>query len=158
MDGNFDNKLNLYLRSERAMLDIFVRNKLRQLFFVSLGFVALLTALIMFDIAIFFTLQSYFTTNITAFILAGSNILLFLIFLLFASRKKHQREVEALRDIRDFAKEQVGQDVKIATDEVVSMGKSVKHVAHDVSSIFSGEAFGLAGLIPIIQSILKPKK
>lgn len=158
MDGNFENKLNLYLRSERAMLDIFIRNKLRQLFFISLSFVALLTALIMFDIAIFFTLQNYFATNITAFILAGSNALLFLIFILFAIQKQHQHEIKALRDIRDFAKEQVGQDVKIAADEVVHMGKSVQHVAHDVSSILRGEAFGLAGLIPIIQSILKTKK
>jgi hypothetical protein len=157
MDGDFDNKLNLYLRSERAMLDIFVRNKLRQLFFVSLGFVALLTALIMLDIALFFTLKTYFETNITAFILAGSNALLFLIFILFAQQKKHQQEAKALRDIRDFAREQVAQDVKIATDDVVKMGKSVKHVAHDISSIFSGEAFGLAGLVPIIQSILKRK-
>jgi len=157
MDGNFENKLNLYLRSERAMLDIFVRNKLRQLFFVSLGFIALLTALIMLDIALFFTLKTYFETNITAFILAGGNLLLFLIFLLFAKHKKHQQEAKALRDIRDFAKDQVAQDVKIATDDVVNMGKSVKHVAHDISSIFSGEAFGLAGLVPIIQSILKRK-
>ena len=149
MDGNFESKLNLYLRSERAMLDIFVRNKLRQLFFISLGFIALLTALIMFDVAVFFTLQNYYATNITAFILAGSNALLFLIFILCAKHKKHQQEVEALRDIRDFAKEQVGHDVKIATDEVVNMGKSVQHVAHDISSIFS--------LVPMIQSILKHK-
>jgi hypothetical protein len=70
MNENFDKKLNLYLRSERAMLDIFVRDKLRQLFFVSLGLIALCTALIMFDIAMFVTLQHYFTANITAFILA----------------------------------------------------------------------------------------
>jgi len=157
MDGNFDSKLNLYLRSERAMLDIFVRNKLHQFFFISLGFVALLTALIMFDIAIFFTLKNYFSTPITAFILAGSNTLLCLIFLLFSKHKKHQREVDALRDIRDFAKEQVSSDVKIATNEMVHMGKSVKHITHDISSIFSGEAFGLAGLIPILRTILKPK-
>lgn len=157
MDGNFENKLNLYLRSERAMLDIFMRNKLRQLFFVSLGFIALLTALIMLDIAIFFTLKNYFQTNITAFILAGGHAFLFLIFIVFAQHKKHQQETKALRDIRDFAKEQVTQDLKIATEEVVHMGKSVKHVAHDISSVFSGEAFGLAGLIPIIQSILKRK-
>lgn len=157
MDGNFESKLNLYLRSERAMLNIFVRNKLRQLFFMSLGFVALLTALIMLDIAIFFTLKNYFSTHITAFILAGSHALLFLIFLLFAKHKKHQHEADALRDIRDFAKDQVSHDVKLATSEVVKMGNSVKHVTHDISSIFSGEAFGLAGLIPIIRSILKHK-
>ena len=102
---NFEKKLGLYLRSERAMLDVFVRNQVRRLFFVSLGLIALFTALMMFDIAMFFTLQHYFPTNITAFILAGSHIVLCLIFILCAKHKKHQREVEALRDIRDFAKE-----------------------------------------------------
>ncbi len=157
MDRDFNNKLSLYLRSESAMLDIFMRNQLRQLFFMSLGFIALFTALIMLDIAMFFTLQHYFLTHITAFILTGSHVVLCLIFILCAKHKKHQREVEALRDIRDFAKEQVSHDIKIATDDVIHMGKSVKNITHDVSSIFNGEAFGLAGLIPIIQSILKRK-
>lgn len=157
MNENFDKKLNLYLRSERAMLDIFVRDKLRQLFFVSLGLIALCTALIMFDIAMFVTLQHYFPTHTTAFILAGSHAALCFLFILCAKHKKHQRDIEALRDIRDFAKEQVSHDIKIATDDVIHMGKSVKNITHDVSSIFSGEAFGLAGLIPIIQSILKRK-
>lgn len=157
MNGNFDDKLNLYLRSERAMLDIFIRHQVRQLCFMSLGFIALLTALIMFDIALFFTLQHYFPTHITAFILAGSHVVLCLILILCAKHKKHQREIEALRDIRDFAKAQVHHDIKLAADDMVHMGKSVKHIAHDVSSIFSGEAFGLTGLIPIIQNILKRK-
>jgi len=157
MDGNFDKKLSLYLRSERAMLDVFLLDQLRQLFFISLGLIALLTALIMFDIALFFTLQPYYSTSITAFILAGGHALFGLICIILAKKKKHQHDVEALRDIRDFAKAEVSHDIKLATDDVVHMGKSVKHIAHDVSSIFSGEAFGLAGLIPIIQSILKRK-
>ena len=83
MDDNFDSKLHLYIRSERAMLDIFVRDKLRQLFFISIGFIALLTALIMFDIAIFFTLTTYFSTKITAF--SGFNFPIFSITLLTIS-------------------------------------------------------------------------
>lgn len=155
MNGNFDEKLSLYLRSERAMLDIFFRNTLRQIFFMILGFIALLTALIMLDIALFFTLQNYFKTHLTAFILSGSHVFLFFIFYLLAKHKKHQQETKALRDIRDFAKDHVTHDLKIATDEVVHVGKSVKRMTHDISSIFSSEAFGLVGLIPLIQRIIK---
>ncbi|MDF1827117.1 MAG: hypothetical protein P1U39_02440 [Legionellaceae bacterium] len=157
MHRNFEKKLSLYLRSERAMLDVFVRDQLRQLVFGSLGLIAFLTAFILLDIALFFTLQQYFPTHMTAFILAGSHVVLGLICVVFAKKKKHQQEVEALRDIRDFAKAEVSHDIKLAADDVIHMGKSVKTFTNDVSSIFSGEAFGLAGLIPIIQSILKRK-
>jgi|GEM_PF-1636968 len=158
MNGDFDNKLSVYLRSERAMLHIFVRNKLRQLLFVSLSFIALLTALILFDLAVFFTLQTHFPTNITAFILASSHAFLFFILLMFAKQKKHQQEVEALRDIRDFAREQVSRDVKTASDEVIHMGTSVKQVIHHVSSFFNGEIFSLTNLVPILHSLLKNNK
>nr|MCH9756694.1 hypothetical protein [Gammaproteobacteria bacterium] len=123
----------------------------------SIGLVALLTALIMLDIAVFFTLKTYFLTKITAFILAGANGLLFLIFILFSKRNKHQKEVEALKDIRNFAKEEVTKDLKVVKDEVVEIGHSVGHVVHDVSSVLSGEAFGLARILPILHQFLKSK-
>ena len=158
MCSQFESKLNVYIRSERAMLDIFVRDKLRQLFFIAIGVIALFTTLILFDIAIFFTLTTYFSTKITAFILADANAILFLMSILFSKRKKHRKEVEALKEIRDFAKEEVLKDVKVVTDEVVEVGQSVGHAVHGASSIFSGEVFSLASLLATINSLLKNKK
>jgi hypothetical protein len=155
MDDNFESKLHLYLRSERAMLDVFIRDKSRQLSFVFMGFIALLTALVMFDIAVFFTLMAYFTIKITAFILAGANTVLFLMLICFSKRKKHQKEVEALQDIRDFSKDEVTKDLKIAKDEVVEISHSVGGVVRDVSSIFNGELLGLTRLITMIRDLIK---
>ena len=158
MCEQFESKLNVYIRSERAMLDIFVRDKLRQLFFTAVGVIALFTALVLFDMGMFFTLTDYFSIKITAFILAGANAILFLMFLLFSKRKKHRKEVEALKEIRDFAKEEVLKDVKVVTDEVVEVGQSVGHVVHGASSIFRGEVFSLVSLFSTINNLLKNNK
>jgi hypothetical protein len=148
MKDNFECKLSLYLRSERAMLDIFLRDKSRQLFFIGMGFVALFIALIFFDIALFFILKIYFSIHITAFILAGAHALFFLICLGFSKRKKQQKEVEALKDIRDFSKEEVVKDLKNAKNEVLD-------ISHSVKSICRGEFLSLARLIPILRDLLK---
>ena len=158
MCKNFESKLNVYIRSERAMLDIFMRDKLRQLLLVVIGVIALFTALIMLDLSLFFTLKSHFSTEMTAFILGDANILVFVVSLLFSKRKKHRKEVEALKEIRDFAKEEVLKDVKVATDEVVEVGQSVGHVVQGASSIFNGEVFSLASLLATINTLLKNKK
>ncbi|MDF1645468.1 MAG: hypothetical protein P1U61_00595 [Legionellaceae bacterium] len=158
MKNEFDSKLNLYLRSERVMLDIFVRDKLRQLFWVSMGLVALLTALIMLDIALFFTLSPYFSIKVTAFILTGFHVFLCLLFILRSKRSKHRKEVEALRDIRDFAKDEVTKDLKVAKDEVLEVGHSVGEAVHQASSVFNGEILNLAHLLPIIRHFLKGRQ
>jgi hypothetical protein len=157
MDDNFDSKLHVYIRSERALFDIFLRDKVRQLYCMAIGFIALLTALIMLNIGVFFALNAIFSTIKTAFILAGINGFLFLMSLLFSKIKRHQKEVEALKDIRDFAEEALKKDLKVVKNEAVEIGQSVGHVVRDVSSIVSGEAFGLANLLPIIRHILKSK-
>ncbi len=156
MDDNFEAKLQLYLRSERAMLDIFIRDKSRQLLFLFMSLMALLTAWIMFDIAVFFTLGAYFTVKMTTFILAAANVLLFLIFICCSKRRKHQKEVEALQDIRDFAKHEVTKDLKVVKNEVVDMTHSVGGVVRDVSSVLNGELLGLTRLITMIRGLIKP--
>ncbi|MCH9764014.1 MAG: hypothetical protein K0U24_07330 [Gammaproteobacteria bacterium] len=157
MDDNFESKLHVYIRSERALFDIFLRDKARQLFCIAIGFIALLTALVMLNISFFYALNTIFPVTITAFILAGINVFLFLISLLFSKRKRHKKEVEALKDIRDFAEEALKKDLKVVKNEAVEIGQSVGHVVRDVSSIVRGEAFGLANLLPIIRHILKNK-
>ncbi len=157
MDDNFESKLHVYIRSERALFDIFLRDKARQLFCIAIGFIALLTALVMLNISFFYALNTIFPVTITAFILAVINVFLFLISLLFSKRKRHKKEVEALKDIRDFAEEALKKDLKVVKNEAVEIGQSVGHVVRDVSSIVRGEAFGLANLLPIIRHILKNK-
>ncbi|MDX2346592.1 MAG: hypothetical protein QNK11_06975 [Legionella sp.] len=143
MADKFDAKLQLYLRSERAMLGVFLRNQSRKYLLILIGFIALFIALILCDIGVFFVLNTYLSTPKTAFVLACAHVLLFLILMIFSKIKHHQKEVAALEDIRDFAKEEVSKDLKAAKDEVLEVGSSVGHVVHDITSIFNGELLGL---------------
>ncbi len=151
MCEQFETKLRVYLKSERAMLDVLVQNKLRQCFLIGIGLITLLTALVMLDIALFFKLAAYLSISNTALVLAGANALLFLVFLLCAKIRKHRKEVEALREIRDFAKEEVAKDLK-------EVGQSAHQAVHSVSSIFTGEAFSLASVLAAVHHLLQDKK
>lgn len=157
-DKHFDKRLGLYIRSERALLDITIRNKLRQLFYLTIGFIVLLTALIMLDIGVFFSLKTHYPIHVTAFILAGSNLAIFILLLIFAKRKRYQRERVMLEEIRDYAKAEVQDELKDTAHDFMEASYSVKQFTHQISSIFSGEVLGLASLIPIIKKILHSKE
>jgi hypothetical protein len=144
MSDDFEHKLQIYLRSERAMLDIFVRNTLRQTLGVFLGFIALLAVLIFSDIGVFVILSLYWPVQITAFILAGVHGVLFLVCIVCFRHRKHQKEVQALEDIRDYAR-----------DEVVKELKGIRRIVHGATSFFSGE--GLAQLLSTVHMLLKSK-
>lgn len=142
----FDGRLKVYMRSEKAILDIYIRNKLRALFYTSLAFICILTALVMLDIGVFFTLTAYFATKTTAFILAGSNLVLFILLICFARRRRYQRELQSLEAIRDVVKD----DIK---EEVLEMTQGVRQATDHISSLFS-----IAGLVPILKKIIQTKR
>ncbi|MDF1677135.1 MAG: hypothetical protein P1U32_00365 [Legionellaceae bacterium] len=154
MDSQFDRKLSLYMRSERAMLAVWLRRKARQLFWVLIALVACLTALILVDIGAFLTLSTYYSSKMSAFMLAGFNGVLCLVCIAFASRKGHKAEEAALKDIRDVAKDELGKDLKVVTDEVVEVGQSVGNAVHGVSTFFNGD-FGLTSLLATLHYFLK---
>jgi hypothetical protein len=158
MNDNFDAKLNLYMRAERAMLTLTLREKVRQMVYITCALLALLTTLILLNIGAFYTLLTYLSPQLSAFTLAGLNLLLILIMLMLASKKKNTAEVEALSDIRDFAKTQVMTELQASTQNIVDMSQSIKHVADDVNAVLSGEAFGLQGLISMLHRVVKPKQ
>jgi len=142
----FDGRLKVYMRSEKAILDIYIRNKLRTLFYTSLAFICILTALVMLDIGVFFTLTTYFTTKNTAFILAGSNLVLFILLICFARRKRYQRELQSLEAIRDVVKEDI-------EEEVFEVTQGLRQVTDHISSLFS-----IAGLAPILKKVIQTSK
>ncbi len=157
MDSQFDRKLSLYMRSERAMLAIWLRRKARQLFWVLIALIACLTALILVDVGAFLTLSTYYAPKASAFILAGCNIVLCLACIAFSSRKGHKGEEAALKDIRDFAKDELGKDLEIVKDEVVEVGQSVGSAVHGVSAFLNGD-FGLTSLFTAVHHFLKHKQ
>jgi hypothetical protein len=158
MNSNFDAKLNLYVRAERAMLTLTLREKKRQMVYITCALLALLTTLILLNIGAFYTLLTYLSPQLSAFALAGLNLLIILIMLILAGKKKNTAEIEALSDIRDFAKTEVITELQVSTQNIVDMSQSIKHVADDVNAVLSGEMFGLQGLISMLHHIVKSKK
>jgi hypothetical protein len=148
MKDAFSRQLSLYLRSERTLLNLFLRDKSRQLFFVFAGLGFLLIAVLLCDIGCFFVLKQHVSVPMTAFILAGAHGLFFLICLWFARRKKQSREAQALQTIRDFAKDEVLNDVAMVKDEALDMSRTAK-------SILKGECFQFVRFIPILKDLLK---
>jgi hypothetical protein len=158
MSDDFDSKLSLYLRSEKALFTLALREKARQAVYVIFALMALLATLVLCNIGLFYTLLDYISPQLCAFVLAGINILISVIMIIISAKKKTTGEVDALIEIRDFAKTEVADELQKSKKEIAEMGSSVKNVADDVNAILSGTAFGIQTLLPILQRILKSKK
>ncbi len=133
-------KWRLYWRTERALLETLLEDKLRQLFLSLLGLMFLFAVFTLLNIAGFFWLTGFLTHVTAAFSLAFLNGALFLLFVLLAKRKRHQKEVQALQSIRDIAKEEIIADISAKQTDLFGVG----HIMAQISQ-----------LLPVIKQLLK---
>lgn|SRR3990167_5579403 len=147
MGDNFDDKLSLYLRSEKILLKLTLREKARQLSYYILAILTFLVALISLNIGLFYCLQNYLNPAQCAFSLASFNLIVSIVMVLIATKKKANPEMAELSEIRDFAKENVIKDLQKSKNEIVDASKNIK-------DIVSGKIFNIQSIIPILQKIL----
>lgn len=158
MNENMDAKVNLLVRSEKALLKMEMRKRSRQAVFIAIGLIAVLAALVMLNIALYLYLESNNTPLVSVVILAGINVVTAVLFFLIASRQEMGSEAESMREIRDFAWSQVSDDIDEVKQNVTEFKNSMQRVSSGVNSVFSRDFFGLKGLMPIITALLETQK
>ncbi|MDF1757053.1 MAG: hypothetical protein P1U74_01975 [Legionellaceae bacterium] len=158
MNNNFESKLNLYLRSEKALLTLLVREKSRQIVFIVLAIFALLSTLILLNVSAYYALLGYLTPQISTLVLAGANVIISIVMLLIANKKTNQVQAAGLVEVRDFAKSQVAEELLQSKNEIMAVIYSIKHVTDDVGEFFSGKLLWLESILPLISNFLSSKK
>jgi hypothetical protein len=158
MNDEFNAKIKLLVKSEKAMMRLEMNKKSRQTVLVAVALLAVLITLVMLNVTIFLYLDTLFTAPVSAAILTGGNFFFAVIFFVIASRQQLGKEAESIQEIRDFAWSQLSTDIDGVKAEVQAFAQSAQRVKSSVDSVVSGDFFGLKGVMPILQTLLEMRR
>jgi len=158
MSEDFNAKIKLLIKSEKALLSLEMKKKSRQTVWVALGLVAVLVTLVMVNITAYLYLAATRTPLEAAAILTGLNIAVAVLFFLLASRQSVGAEAASIEDIRDFAWEQVSSDLDEVKQQANDFKNSVVKVKKTVDGFTTGDAFGIKKVLPIITTLIDLNK
>ncbi len=158
MRQDFNTKMKLLIKSEKALLSLEMRKKSRQTLWVALALLAVLLSLLLLNVTIYLYLSSSFSMLISAAILAGLNLFIAGIFFFIAAHQDRAAEAQAIEDIRDFAWEQVSADINEVKQNISEFNNSVIKLRHNIDAFTSGEVFGLKKILPIIATLIELSK
>ncbi len=158
MSEDFNAKIKLLIKSEKALLSLEMKKKSRQTVWVALGLVAVLVTLVMINITAYLYLSATHTQLEAAAILTGLNIAVAILFFVLASRQSVGAEAASIEDIRDFAWEQVSGDLDEVKQHAADLKNSVVKVKKTVDSFTTGDAFGIKKVLPIITTLIDLNK
>jgi len=158
MNENFNAKMKLLIKSEKALLSLEMRKKSRQTLWISLALVAVLVSLVMLNVTVYLYLSTQYSNLISAAILSGLNISVAILFFFIASRQDRGIEAESIEEIRDFAWDQLSNDISEVKENLNDFKQSVAKVKKSVDSFTTGDAFGLKKVMPIITTLIELNK
>ena len=158
MNDEFNAKIKLLVKSEKALLSLEMKKKSRQTVWIALGLVAVLVTLVMINITAYLYLSSTRTPLEAAAIQTAVNIALAVLFFILASRQTLGAEAASIEDIRDFAWDQVSTDIDEVKQNVTEFKNSVVKVKKTVDGFTTGDAFGIKKVLPIITTLIDLNK
>lgn len=158
MQSDFNAKMKLLVKSEKALLDLEIRKRSRQALWTALGLVAILVGLVMLNVTAFLYLSGKFSNLEAAAILTGLNLLFAGIFFYIAGKQDRGAEAKSIEDIRDFAWSQVSEDLDDVKGSINDFRQSIVKVKSGVDSFTSGNFFGASKVMPIITALIELNK
>ena len=158
MKDDFNAKLQLLVKSEKALFRLEMRKKGRQSLFVAIALLAVLAALALLNVTIYLYLETRLSPMASAGILSGLNLAIAVIFLVIASRQDTGPEAESLEEIREFAWKQVSQDLDGVKQQVGEFTDGIRRVSGGIHSAMRKDYAALAALLPFVQSLVAARR
>jgi len=158
MSEDFNAKMKLLIKSEKALLSLELKKKSRQTFWIALALLTVLVSLVMLNVTTYLYLADSFSDLQAAAILTGINLAIATLFFFISSRQESTAEAQAIEEIRDFAWEQVSSDFDDIKQNVYEFKESVVRVKKSVDSFSSGTAFGINKIMPVITTLIELNK
>ncbi len=158
MNKELSNKLNLLLRSEKALLKLEMNKKGRQVVLTAVGIIAVLATLVMLNITAYLHFVESFTPFHAALILTVVDLVLAILFFVLAARQELGKEAEAISDIRDYALKELSVEVEDIKQEAAEIRESFSKVSGGISSVFNRDFSAVKALIPIVEMFVKSRK
>ena len=158
MSEDFNAKMKLLIKSDKALLTLELKKKGRQTIWIALGLIAVLVTLVMVNVTLYLYLSTKYTNVEAAAMITGINILFVIASFIIASRQENGTEAAAIEDIRDFAWEQVSTDLDEVKQNVSEFKDSINRVKGTVDSFTTGDPFGMKKILPIVSTLIDLSK
>jgi len=150
MNQDLSTKIKLIIKSEKALLNLEIRKKSKQVAWMAIGILAAFTALVMLNVTIYLYLANNFSTVISAAILTAINLGFTALAFFIASSQSESVESESIKEIRDYAWTQLANDIDETKNSVTEFRDSILKAKESI--------FGLKNLLPIITSVIDLSK
>jgi len=158
MNKDVSNKINLLVRSEKALLKLEMRRKGRQVILATVAVLAILASLVMLNVSAYLYLVESLQPFQAALLLAGANLLLAIFFLLVASRQELGSEADSLLEIRDYVAGELSGDFDEIKQEAIELRNSFSKVSSGISSVFNRDFSALKSILPIVEMVFESRK
>jgi hypothetical protein len=147
-------KLRILARAEVTLFkaDAQRRTNMAMLAAVSIGCV--FVALVFVNVGVFFALTESDIDSRAAFILAGANLGLAAVPMLFRRSAKPGPEEQMVREIREMAANEVSKDITAMTDEIAAVGSGFKQLKSGIASFGGGGGGALGALGPVLPLLI----
>ncbi len=155
MNKELSNKLNLLLRSEKALLKLEMRKKGRQVILSTIGVLAILATLVMLNISAYLYLQESYSPLHSALILTGVDLALAILFFVLAMRQELGNEAEAINEIRDYALKELTVEFDEIKQEAAEIRESFSKVSSGIGSVFNRDFSAVKAVLPLVEIFIK---
>ena len=158
MNRELSNKLQLLLRSEKALLKLEMRKKGRQVVLASIGIIAVLATLVMLNVSAYLYLVESHTPLYSALVLTGVDLVIAIILFIVAARQELGSEAEAVNEIRDYALKELSGEFDEIQQEASEIRESFSKVSSGISSVFNRDFSAVKAIIPLVEMFVKTRK
>ena len=157
MNKELSNKLQLLLRSEKALMKLEMRKKGRQIVLVSIAVLAVLATLVMLNISAYLYLIEKSSSLNAALILMAIDFAVAMLFFILASRQELASEAEAINEIRDYALKELSGEFDEIKQEASEIRESFSKVSGGISSVFNRDFSAVKAVIPLVEMFVKTR-
>ena len=158
MNKELSNKLQLLLRSEKALLKLEMRKKGRQVVLTTIAILAVLATLVMLNVSAYLYLIDKSSPLNAALILMGIDLAVAMLFFILASRQELSSEAEAINEIRDYALKELSGEFDEIKHEASEIRESFSKVSSGISSVFNRDFSAVKAVMPLVEMFVKTHK
>lgn len=154
---HFVRSLKVFWRSERLLRHNDLRLLTQKLQFIALAALIAVFGLVMVSLSVFFALVPHWGQPLAALAVGGTDLILALGLVFYASSLKPSNEVGMVREMRDMALSDIEFEVSRAEKELSDLSKDVKRfVRNPVDALMPGALSPLLGAV--VKGLRSPKK
>ena len=150
MKRELSNKINLLIRSEKAMLKLEMRKRSRQIVLAAIGVIAVLATLVMLNITAYLYFVESFSPLHAAMILTGIDLGLAIVFFVVAMNQSLGNEAQSIHEIRDYARQELRGELETLEEKTTEIRESFTKVSSGISAFKT--------LVPLVKMFVKSSK